>query len=517
MPSRDLWFLAPVGVALLALACVGVRVRTGFLLGLVAGEAMFLPTLSWSGIYVGPLPWAALATLEALYVAALGAVLALLQGGNRALEGTSRLRPVAGALAWVVAEYARSTTPFGGFPWARLSFSQADGSLARVAVLLGAPGVTFVVALVGGALAAALAAGLPRLARRRGEGPAPRRRPASLAAASAAASAALLLGAAASVPAPTVTGTADVMAIQGDVPQMGLDFNAQRRAVLDNHARVTGEAAAQVAAGTYRRPDLVLWPENASDIDPLRNADAAAVIASAVATVGAPTVVGAVLDGPGDFVSNASLLYAPGGGVTQRYVKRRPAPFAEYIPYRSFFRNFSDKVDLVVRDFAAGDTVGVFEVPTSSGGTLAASINICFEVAFDDLVRDGVAHGANVITVQTNNATFGLTDESVQQLAISRLRAIEHGRTVVHISNVGVSGIITPDGVVHQRTAHFAPAIMSGTVPMSTDLTPATRLGPWPERVAAVLLSALVVAAGAGRRRARASLGRDPQTPRGVR
>ena len=172
------------------------------------------------------------------------------------------------------------------------------------------------------------------------------------------------------------------------------------------------------------------------------------------------------------------------GAIADRYSKLRPVPFAEYIPYRSFFRLFSDKVDLVTRDFAPGDSIGLFRVPTAAGGTLAVGLNICFEVAVDDVVRDSVREGANLISIQTNNATFGFTDESVQQLAISRIRAIEHGRSVVHVSNVGVSALITPDGTPHQSTSLFTSAVLSGDLPLRSAPTLATRVGAWPEWIA---------------------------------
>ena len=183
-------------------------------------------------------------------------------------------------------------------------------------------------------------------------------------------------------------------------------------------------------------------------------------------------------------MSNASLLYLPGQGLTARYVKQHPVPFAEYIPYRSFFRHFSDKVDLVRSDFIAGKGAGVFRVPARDGGTIAAGTIICFEVAYDGLMRDTVDHGANVLLVQTNNATFGFTDESVQQLAISRIRAIEHGRSIVHVSTVGVSAMITPDGTAHQRSTLFTPAVLAADLPLRTDRTVADRVGPWPEDIA---------------------------------
>jgi apolipoprotein N-acyltransferase len=303
------------------------------------------------------------------------------------------------------------------------------------------------------------------------------------------------------IPRPTDGSTGRFLAVQGNVPRAGLDFNSERRAVLDNHARATQQAAVSLRAGSQTRPDLVVWPENASDIDPLRNQDAAEVIDAAVDAIDAPLILGAVLREPSPRVSNASLMYLPGRGFTARYVKQHPVPFAEYIPYRSFFRRFSDKVDLVSADFAAGQGVGVFRVPTRAGSTIAAGTIICFEVAYDGLVRDTVAQGANILLVQTNNATFGFTDESVQQLAISRIRAIEHGRSIVHVSTVGVSAMITPDGTAHQRSALFTPAVLAADLPLLTDRTVADRVGAWPENLACGGVVLMLTLLGLRRRR----------------
>jgi len=497
-PSHDLWALAPIGVALLALATRRASPWQGALLGLISGLACFLPLLSWSGTYVGAVPWIALAALESCYVALLGLACSLLQRGP-SLAGVGRVRPMVVALAWVSQETLRDTTPFGGFPWGRLAFSQADSPLAGLAALGGAPAVTFGVALVGGLLAAG-AAQLIRGSRRRGirHGGMVR---GGLSAGPCLVGAVVVMLLPLLVPTPTDGPTGRFMAVQGNVPRAGLNFNAERRAVLDNHVRVTQQAAASVRAGTQPRPDLVVWPENASDIDPLRNADAALVINKAVDAINAPLILGAVLEEPRPKVSNASLLYLPGKGLAGRYIKQHPVPFAEYIPYRSFFRRLNDKVDLVTSDFAAGKGPGVFRVPAREGGTIAAGTIICFEVAYDGLMRDTVDHGANVLLVQTNNATFGFTDESVQQLAISRIRAIEHGRSIVHVSTVGVSAMITPDGTALQRTALFTPALLAADLPLRTDRTVADRVGAWPEDVACGGFAMMLVLLGLRRLR----------------
>jgi apolipoprotein N-acyltransferase len=477
-PGIGWWVCAPIGLALFAISCARVTPWRGAGLGLLTGLAFFVPTLSWSGIYLGVVPWFALAALQALSVAGAGAMVALLS--------PTTVRPVAFAVAWVGAEAVRSRWPYGGFPWVPLAASQADSPLGHLAALGGTPVVGFAVALSGGLLASAVISTARRPVSR---GPARwgqvRPRWAAGMGAVAVAGAGLL------VPLPTDGPTVRVLAVQGNVPAPGLDFNAERRAVLDLHGAATERAAADVAAGQRDQPDVVLWPENASDIDPSRNEDAEAVIERAVDAINAPVVVGTLRDRP-DGIRNVSVTYLPGRGAVAEYVKQHPVPFAEYIPDRAFWRRFSTQVDLLPRDFVAGTGRGIVAAATASGTQLRAGLLICFEVAYADLVRDAVTHGANLLVVQTNNATFGFSAESVQQLALSRLRAIEHGRSVVQVSTVGVSGLITPDGTVHDATALFTQALLSGDLPMRQTLTVASRVGPLPEYAALAVLIGLV-------------------------
>lgn len=469
-PTFEVWAAAPVALGLLAWATTGVGARRGFGLGFAAGLAFFLPSLQWAGTYVGAVPWIALAVLEALFIGVAGAVTGW-------LSRSGQVRPVAFALVWTVTEELRGVAPYGGFPWLKLAFGQADSPMGRLVALGSTPFVAFVVALVGALLASAAAAALRRMPPGRVLLPA---------------GVALGLGAAGlAVPLPTDGRTAQVAGIQGNVPRAGLDFNAQRRQVLDNHVAATRQVAAQVAAGSRPKPDLVIWPENASDIDPIRNADAKSEILQVVDELKTPVIVGGLLEEPAPYVSNASLLYEPGRGLTDRYIKRHPVPFGEYIPNREFFRLFSDKVDLVRRDFVAGPKPGIMQVPAASG-PIRVGLGICFEVAYDDIMRDVVREGANLLVIQTNNATFGFTAESPQQLAISRVRAMEFGRSVVHVSTVGQSALISPDGTARQVTSLFTSAVVGGAVPLRDAMTVATRLGPAPTWLASLALLALV-------------------------
>ncbi|PVZ03413.1 apolipoprotein N-acyltransferase [Actinomycetospora cinnamomea] len=482
-PPLGAWWGAPLGIALLVAVVDGRRARSAFALGLVAGVAYQWPLLHWTGEYVGAV-W--LLLLVALTVL-LAVPVALLPLVTR-LPGA----PVWVACVWVAGEAVIERWPFHGFPWAKLAFGQPGGPWAPLASLGGAPLVSFAVVLTGAGLWA-----LVRALRAR--------RPRAVAGALVAALVGPVTGlatwpsVAAPVPGPSIT----VAAVQGDVPRAGLDFNAQRRAVLDNHVTQSRRLVQDVRAGRVPPPDLVIWPENASDIDPLRNADAGAEIQAVTDELGVPVVVGAVLSGSraadGTLVQgprNAAVVWLPGTGPDATYVKRHILPFGEYIPLRPVARQVSPLVDRVT-DFEPGTGTGVLPA-----GPARLGVVTCYEVVFDDAVRDAVRGGADLLTVPTNNATFGYSDMTYQQQGMSRLRAIEHDRAVVIAATSGQSAIVAPDGSVVARTgALYTPGLLVETVPLRTTTTLATRLGPAPELVLAGLGLAAVVMGLVRRRR----------------
>jgi apolipoprotein N-acyltransferase len=490
LPPYGLWWLAPVGVALLAAAVHRRRLRSGFGLGLIAGLVLFYPLLWWTTFAAGWLPWVLLSTAQAAYLGLLGLAAAWL---SPVIDRWRALWPVLTGLLWTAQEAVRDRAPFGGFPWGRLAFSQGDAPVLRLAVAGGAPLVTLAVAATGGILVALLW-----------------RRSSPAAAAGYLAAGALLVAGPALIPAAAPGDTVRTVAyVQGNVPRLGLDFNAQRRAVLDNHVRGTIELADAVAEGRRPRPDLVVWPENSSDIDPLRNSDAAQQIAAAAAAIGAPILVGTVLRGdrPNE-IENAALLWQPviGPDRTQTYIKRHPVPFAEYMPLRPVARFVAgDKVDLV-KDMVAGHTPGVVRT-----GPVTVGDVICFEVAYDGIVRDTVTGGAQVLAVQTNNATFDEA-EARQQLAMVQLRAVEHGREALMVSTVGVSAFVDTAGRVHASTDFNEPAVEVREMHLGGTRTLATRLGHWPEVAATALAVAALIAALPLRRRARGSAPRTEKT-----
>jgi apolipoprotein N-acyltransferase len=456
-PPRPLWWLAPVAFALLGLAVYGRRARAGFGYGFLFGLAFLIPLLHWTGLYVGIVAWWPLSAFEALMMAVGGAAIAVVS--------TLRWAPLWSALLWVADEALRARVPFGGLPWGKVAFGQPDGIYVSLAAVAGTPLIGFAVTLTGFGLTA-LAVTLARSPRRR-------------VAVAGAAVAVVLPVAAAFAAWPLVgtdpnAGTAVVAAIQGNVPRLGLEFNAQRRAVLDDHVRETEKLAAQIAAGKQPQPDLVIWPENSSDIDPYANADAYAEISEAAADIKAPISVGAVVTSQAPGPKNTAILWEPGKGPVQQYVKRQLQPFGETMPWRSFFAHFSPDV-AKAGDFVAGTTPAVFDM-----GPAKVGLDTCYEVAFDSVVRASVP-GTTLLAVPTNNATFGLSEMTYQQLAMDQERAVEHGRSVIVAATSGVSAIIAPDGRITQQTGLFTPAALVATVPLRSTTTLADRLGAWPE------------------------------------
>ncbi|WP_285693853.1 apolipoprotein N-acyltransferase [Actinomadura sp. NBRC 104412] len=473
-PPADLTPLVFPGVALLTLATHGMPARTGAWLGLVAGLVFFVPVLEGL-VVIGTDAWLLLAAVQALYFVPMGAGVALV----------TRLPawPVWVAALWVAEELVRGRVPFGGFPWARLAFSQTATPLTPYASLGGAPLVSFVTALAG----ALLAYGTVAVLRARHREDAAARTWAAVLRASArpvavaVAATAALIGGGLAIPTPSAGRPVTVAVIQGNVPRLGMDFNAQRKAVLDNHVRVTYELAERVRAGEVARPELVVWPENASDLDPYAEPDARAAIDGAVRAIGVPVLVGALTDTPdGSQVENRGIVWDPVRGPGDYYVKRHPVPFGEYLPFRGVLTKLITRFERIPRDFAHGTRDPVMRLGPATIGDV-----ICFEVAYDAEVRD--AADGELVVVQTNNATYGRTSLPPQQIAMSRLRAVEHGRTILVAATSGISAIVAPDGRMIDKSGEFVPDIQVASVPARTTRTIAGRAGAVPEWALAAL------------------------------
>ncbi|MDR2704135.1 MAG: apolipoprotein N-acyltransferase [Cellulomonadaceae bacterium] len=452
-----------------------------------------------------------------------------------ARHGAPLLEALAFAILYTGVEQWRSATPFGGFPWGRLAWTVAGYPLGRAAWLGGTVFVTFLLVLAAMLLVAALRAILRHNSvvreteigfRNQIRNQVLKQVLAPLLAAIFILFGPLLLPlphdqnvrAVSDPPVTTLVDPGDrlpwvnagtetaqdgilrVGIAQGDVPERGAAPEVNAVGVFENHLLQTEKLATDSAQRNIEGIDpagfdVIVWPENAAAWDPMLWPTVAAPLNVAAEQANAPILVG-TMEYPPDGRYNVMLLWEEGYGVISRYAKQRPAPFGEYIPMRRFARLVTDQVDRLPVDMLAGDNPPLIDVPLRGVGTdrltgpialgesfARLGVGICFEVAYDEIFIDAARLGAQVLIVPTNNASFGVTPQSTQQLQMTQLQAITTGRAAVQISTVGVSGVFTPDGTLVARTGLYVPDRISALMPLRSTWTPAVALGMIPSHI----------------------------------
>lgn len=453
--NNSIWAAIFVSVALILYALFMVSIKQSIWVGFAAGFAFYASQIPWMTTYLGPVPWLALSTLEAL-IFSLGAMatVAVFQAVRNipASFFSTTLKSLAIAAIWTAREWVAISFPYDGFPWSRVALSQANSPLAPWVFWGGNSLLTFVIVFT----AAGLLLGHRELRTsqfRRSFTP-------------------IALLAIVAIPVLTPldsraeNSTLKIAAVQGNA-KAGLLVFEPLGTILNNHLE-----ASKPLLEAKESLDLVIWPENASDKNPALHPDAQAAIEAFVDAVDAPLMFGTITERDQQ-IYNSSILWLPEKGQADYYDKKRPVAFGEFVPDREFYRALApDLIDLIPRGYSFGTRDGIFEVQNKNVGTM-----ICFEVAIDDISRQLVHDGAEILVAQSNNADFGTSSQSAQQVAIARLRAIETGRAMVHISTVGTSAIILPDGSITRQLETYKADIMQQELPLRTSLTPAMLIG----------------------------------------
>jgi apolipoprotein N-acyltransferase len=414
-----LWWIAPIALAIEMFALT--RSERKYLSVLTFALTFNLVLLHWTSIYVGSLPWIILAIGLSIFYLPLVAV--------------KRLGISFFPLIFIVLEEIRNRFPFQGFGWARIAYSQADAPYAKIAAHGGAVALSAITVLI-----ALFLFGLTQKQLR-----------------------ILILLPLLLIFQPMHVNTnqsINALLIQGNVPELGLDFNSRATEVFYNHVKETKKALQD-----NDKVDFILWPENSVDVDPFRNPE----VFDTLNSYKQPLIVGAIV-GKGEEVLNTSILWTK--DTQDVYVKQHLTPFGEYIPLRSLAGKISPLVN-DVRDFSPGNESVVFKV----GAAKIAPV-ICYEL-LDDQILQQAAKSSNLLTVQTNSATFGDSAESAQQLQITRIRAIEHSRNVLSVSTTGYSAIIDYNGKVLQKSNMGTAQHLYATVGLITSTSPRDRYGDW--------------------------------------
>ena len=377
--------------------------------------------LHWTSTYVGSTPWIILSFgLSLLYLP---------------LTLVGRWGIAAYPLIFVVLEEVRNRFPFGGFGWARVAYSQADAPYAAIASRGGAISLSAITVLLAGFVYFALNKKVQLVF------------------------IVPLLVFLISSNIATVNQTS-VLMVQGNVPELGLDFNARAKQVFNNHVDETRKALA-----INQKVDFIAWPENAVDVDPYTNKD----VYEELESFDKPLIIGAIV-GKGAKLLNTSILW---GDKTQDiYVKQHLTPFGEYIPLRSLAEKISPLVNQV-DDFSPGNQQKIFTI-----GQARVAPVICFELLDDEILAEA-AKSSNLLVVQTNSATFGTSAESAQQLSITRIRAIEHSRNIVSVSTTGISAVIDFNGKILNQTNMGTAEHVFAEVGLIEQSSPRDRYGDW--------------------------------------
>lgn len=420
------WFGAPLGYALLLRKIISSSSTPRlylqvFLFAFISAGV----TLIWAGKYVGLLPLFFLALLHGLFYLPL-----------------ATLRRYTGNILWFIPallliEEIRARFPFSGFSWMRIAFSQADSPYLSIVSIGGVTLLSLWVLMISYLLTAvSFRKVLVMLL--------------------------IIFGPIFLSNSYSPTEKISYAGVQGNTPSVGIGFNDRAKAVFNLHVSTTLD----LISG---KPDLIIWPENAIDVDPYMNSDVLNAIESVTVKFSAPLIAGAVTRNTGQ-LENVSIMFDVGGEVVSVYSKQYLTPFGEYIPLRGIARIISPYVDSV-SDFSIGKSVDIHRVKEMN---IAAVI--CYELLSDSLVRNA-AQKSEALVVQTNSATFAGTSESAQQLAITRVRAVENAREIVSISTIGISAHIDINGNVLSRTDENVRAILEGELQGVSNTTLAARLG----------------------------------------
>lgn len=464
-PGFDWWILSVP--AMILLVAVVDRVSPGRAFVYSAWWAMFfmMPLISWMQIATDGtlIAWVALAGAEAFFIGLWGLSFATLRtwGPGRTMWGQA----LGGALLWVTFEEARSRSPFSGFPWGKVAYPQVNGPLISLSQYGGEVLVGFCVVLI----AILLRHAFSWRASKVGES-------GFVGRASAALFALVLFVAPALIPLAKnqENGSLEVAVIQGNVEMPMNETFATPRKVTGNHARQTMKML-----DDGHSVDLILWGENSTDIDPRADEGTYALVQEVSQRSGVPLMIG-ILEYSDPVRYNWAAIWDPNTGLVEpMYGKQKPVPWGEYVPFRQITEFLATAAAQVTSDMVPVDNPGIMDVTLSDGRVVPIAVGICFEVAYEPLIAEGVALGGQMIVIPTNNAHFQNSAESDQQLQMARFRAAQFSRATVQVSTNGVSAIVSPDGNVTAKTGTQEAAYLVGSLPLRTSKTPFTYIASW--------------------------------------
>ncbi|MBE6604176.1 MAG: apolipoprotein N-acyltransferase [Ruminococcaceae bacterium] len=390
-------------------------------LGVSKAEGVLLVAICWLGLSL-------LQTIFAAFVLPLFGYLCR----RKAMGRLAPLVPLLFAAQYVVAEWSQTLT-WMGVPWARLALGQINyGVIVGAAALFGSYFITLAVVLCNGYLALALL----NLKERRCV------RSCGVFCLSVLA-VALLFGSVGYLTADPDKGEPIVVAaVQGNVGSELKWTGDSRSKTYEIYAEYTAKAAAQGA-------DIVLFPETFVPDDLDERTELGKYVMALAKTYDVTVFCGAFHTDEQGNEYNALFAVYPDGTVDENvYAKRHLVPFGEYVPWRpviEFLLPLLADIGMLSDDLAPGQDSALFDTEYGKIGAL-----LCFDSIYEELTRDSVGDGAELLLLATNDSWFSDSRGVYMHHAQARLRAIESGKWVVRAADTGISSVIAPNGTPHE-------------------------------------------------------------------
>ena len=470
LPPWGWWPLAYVGVALFA-TCKPNSNRARFMFGTMFALAWLAPGMAWMWFLTAPGY-----VIAALLFSALHGLAAVITG---AVTDQHKHRAVIGPLTHTLAEALRFSFPFGGVPLATLAISQAASPIAPIVRVGGPLLLTYIVLQIGFLLASLRHTETPRRSMR------------------------AVLWAVVAVAVLPITGliaphgkdigrSLNVAAVQGGGPQGTLAINTNSRDVVIRHLDATQKIAV-ASTSNEGKLDLVVWPENVIDVSSFSSSIERTEVEAQAARLNAPFLVGITEDFDNRFFTNAQVVVNTDGSLGDRYDKVRRVPFGEFVPMRGLLEAVGAPVDRIPRDAKAGHDTAILRAADTT-----IAVVISWEVFFAGRANEGIERGATLLVNPTNGSSYTGTILQSQQIASSRLRALETGRWLVQVSPTGFSAFVSPDGQVFDRTGVSEQRVITRQVQLRSGRTIYSYLGDMPFVV--IMIASLLALLIAGRR-----------------
>jgi apolipoprotein N-acyltransferase len=477
-PDFNLWWLvwvALVPVMVAVCASPQPRASTAFLLGWLAGTLYFYGTCWWlthSMIHFGGIPaWLAYPLLApitlvvGLFPAAWCAALAHV-ASRRGIAAALLLAP----FAWAACEWARLGAT--GQLWNALGYTQAyEPTLIQSASWGGVYAVSFLIVAINSALAYVLLR---------------RDKRAFIAAVFATFVVAVMICVTAfdaltlelnrepseSVPAVIVVAIQPNVSPNFERTQTETDALVARHmtmtmAALDDWDRKVAQPPQsrtpdeQTLSAWQAPPRLVVFPESPMNFSYARDEEFRALISDFARRERASIIFNSLEPAPAGGAYNSAVMINEEGRLVAQYDKIRLLPFGEYVPLPRWLGG--GLLGGLVGDFTPGANYTLLPA-----GQARVGVFICFESAFPSIARAFTKAGADVLINISNDGYLGKTPVIRQHLANVVFRAVENRRTILRVTNTGISARITPQGEVMDATDSFQPAARTWTITRST-------------------------------------------------